>query len=113
MEICHMPSPLLETLESRTLLAATGSGERDNLVNLLGYDQAGSSWKYRTTYDAGGSNSGVASAKVSVATTKQTFDGRDANPVKFSSSGMTLSTAWYTTSKGSFLTFTSLEAPGF
>jgi hypothetical protein len=99
---------LIESLEPRTFLSTTP--EQHNLMSLLGYDRLGSSWKYSSAVTVsadGDTDTQSGSAKVAVAATKVRYDGRDCNAVKFSSGAVTLSTAWYTNSKGTFQTLTA------
>jgi len=102
---------LLEPLEPRCLLS--GAPESYNLMSLLGYDRRGASWKYNTvaTYvdldDQTTTRS--QSTKVNIATAQAKFDGQLSNVVKFYGPDVTLTSAWYSNSKGTFqsLSFTS------
>lgn len=94
----------IEALESRRFLSTAPTY---NFASLVGYDRLGSSWKYSSTVTLitdGDTDTKTASAKVAVAASKVRYDGQDCSAVKFSSSDLTISTAWYSNSKGTFQT---------
>lgn len=108
---CGANTASLEQLEPRFFLS--GAPESYNLMNLLGYDRRGASWKYNTTasyVDLDGEiQTRSQSTKVNIATAQAKYDGQLSNVVKFYGPDVTLASAWYSNSKGTFqsLSFTS------
>src|SRR5262245_31855215 len=94
----------IEPLEARLFLSATP--EKFNLLNLLGYDRLGESYKYRSTVsldsDFGAAENETVTTRVAIAAKKKQFDDHASNVVKTTSvsGGLTGTSAWYRDSSG-------------
>lgn len=110
---------LIEPLEGRVFFTATP--EKFNLFNLLGYNLAGASYKYRTTAtfddgDPADASSEVISTKQTIGTKKQTYDAHAATVAKLaaSSPATSITGAWFNSSStGTLLLFRNLIGEDF
>src|SRR5690349_18235644 len=110
---------LIEPLEGCVFFTATP--EKFNLFNLLGYNLAGASYKYRTTAtfddgDPSDASSEVLSTKQTVAANKQTYDAHAATVVKLTatSPATSITGAWFNSSStGTLLLFRNLVGEDF
>jgi len=101
---------LLEPLDPRLLLAAP---ETVPVLHLVGFDQRGSAWTYQSKYSVTGTGfddvNGRGEYSVAVRDNLKAIRGHDSVMVDISSAGITATTAWFTTKRGTYLASTFLE----
>ena len=111
MTSCRRSRPvLLEPLDCRLLLAAP---ETVPVLHLVGFDQRGSTWTYQSKYSVTGTGfddiNGRGEYTVGVRSKLKAIRGHDCAMVDVSSDGITATTAWYTSKRGTYLASTFLE----
>lgn len=111
MTSCRRCRPVvLEPLDSRLLLAAP---EVVPVLHLVGFDQRGSTWTYQSKYSVTGTGfddiNGRGEYTVGVRSNLKAIRGHDCVMVDTSSDGITATTAWYTSKRGTYLASTFLE----
>jgi hypothetical protein len=101
---------VLEPLDPRLLLAAP---ETLPVLHLVGFDQRGSTWTYQSKYSVTGTGfddiNGRGEYTVGVRSNLKAIRGHDCVMVDASSDGITATTAWYTSKRGTSLASTFLE----
>jgi hypothetical protein len=100
-----------EPLESRTLLSTSY-----DFMSLMGYNRLGASWKYSTTGTVvgptGQSESLTQSGKITIGSKKVKYDNQLSTVAKLATSDLNLTTAWYSTAKGTFQSLSAFSAEG-
>lgn len=98
-----------EPLENRMMLSTSY-----DLMSLMGYNHLGASWKYSSSISMigpdGGDDSFSQTTKIAIGSKKAKYDNHLSAIVRTGNSQASLSTAWYTTSGGTYQSLSTMFA---